>query len=132
MDNYDDIISHERYRLQYHTPMTKHDRASQFSSFKALDGFEDEIAETARLTDSYHEMAEDELEKLNEQLYFLTQNEYMDIEVKLLYFKPDISMSGGSYTEYNGIFKYFNVETQELVFTDGFTVKIDKVYSIRT
>ncbi len=132
MDNYDDIISHERYRLQCHTPMAIHDRASQFSSFKALEGFEDEIAETARLTDSYHEMTEDELSELNEQLYFLSQNEYMDIEVKLLYFKPDSSKFGGSYTEYNGIFKYFNVETQELVFTDGFAVKIDRVYSIMT
>lgn len=128
MDNYDDIISHERYRLQYHTPM----RAAQFSSFKALEGFEDEIAETARLTDGYHEMTEDELSELNEQLYFLTQNEYTDIEVKLIYFKPDSSKSGGSYTEYNGIFKYFNVETQEMVFTDGVAVRIDSVYSIMT
>lgn len=132
MDEYNDIISHERYRLQSHTPMTMHDRAAQFSSFKPLDGFEDEIAETARLTDSYHEMSSDELEKLNEQLYFLAQNEYMDIEVKLIYFNPDSSKSGGSYIEYSGVFKYFNVETQELVFTDGFAVRIDKIHSIMT
>ena len=52
MDNYDDIKHLTRPQYDDLHPMSMHDRAAQFSPFAALVGYDDAVAETARLTDS--------------------------------------------------------------------------------
>ena len=49
------------------------DRAAQFSAFKALTGLEDDLAETARVTDSRIELSEQELSILNEKFTRICQ-----------------------------------------------------------
>ena len=58
-DRYDDIK--HLFRPQYDDlpPMSMHDRAAQFSPFAALVGYDDAVAESARLTDSRIELGED-------------------------------------------------------------------------
>ena len=51
MGAYDDILHLPHHRSEKHPPMSMGDRAAQFSSFRALAGYEDAIGETARLTD---------------------------------------------------------------------------------
>ena len=46
--SYDDIISLPHHVSETHPPMTRRDRAAQFSSFAALTGYEAVVAETAR------------------------------------------------------------------------------------
>lgn len=131
IQNYDDILSHPRYRLQHHTPMSIQARAAQFSSFKALNGFEAEIAETARETDVQRECSEDRVDQLNRGLHFLLQHEYENIAVRLVYWKSDCKKSGGAYVAYSGKFKYWNLETRQLVFTDGFAVEIERIWDLQ-
>ena len=50
--------------------MSLYDRAAQFSSYKALSGFEDMIAEEARLTDREIKLEDHDLDVLNQKLYF--------------------------------------------------------------
>ena len=56
MGNYDDIINLPHPESTKHPRMSALDRAAQFSPFAALTGYEDAIAETARLTDTRPEL----------------------------------------------------------------------------
>jgi len=58
---YDHIINLPHHVSKKHPQMSLASRAAQFSSFKALTGFEDEIDEAARYVDSRAELTEDEL-----------------------------------------------------------------------
>ena len=60
MGAYDDILHLPHHRSEKHPPMSMRDRAAQFSSFRALAGYEDAIGETARLTDRRIERGEEE------------------------------------------------------------------------
>lgn len=55
MDNkcgkYDDIIHMDRPVSKHHMPMPIENRAAQFAPFAALTGYEEAIAETARLNE---------------------------------------------------------------------------------
>ena len=44
-----------------------HDRAAQFAPFAALVGYDDAVAETARLTESRPELDEQEQQAINER-----------------------------------------------------------------
>ncbi len=57
-ENYDDIINIKYPFTLKHPRMSISDRAAQFSSFKALSGYEEKIDETARLTGSRIELDE--------------------------------------------------------------------------
>ena len=67
-DNYDDIKHLTRPQYDNLHPMSMHDRAAQFSPFAALVGYDDAVAETARLTDSRAVLTEDEMTVLNADL----------------------------------------------------------------
>lgn len=71
MSNYNDIIKHERYILKYHIPQPMQKRAVQFSPFAALTGFDEEIDETARITDIQVNLSEDDTVLLNQNLSYL-------------------------------------------------------------
>ena len=110
--------------------MSHYERAAQFSSFAALVGYEDMIAEEGRLTDSRKELTEDELTELNKTLYELSNRPNEDISVKLTYFKPDMLKSGGAYVDYEGIFRYYNAENHSLVFKDKSELTVDSIVRI--
>ena len=58
---YEDIIRLPHPVSARHAPMPPADRAAQFSPFAALTGYEESIAETARLTDPEQELDEQDL-----------------------------------------------------------------------
>ena len=89
MGNYSDFINVQRPHLRYHHPMPLQDRAAQFAPFAALTGFDEEINETARQTDSKHELTEDEQDMLNAALCELMERETEKPRVSILYFQPD-------------------------------------------
>lgn len=131
MSNYDDIIKHDRYMLKYHLPQPIQKRAVQFSPFAALTGFDEEIDETARITDSQINLSEDDAVLLNQNLSYLLEHQYEEISVKLTYFKSDSKKEGGSYIDYKGVFKYFREDTHCLVFQDGKEISIDNIEKIK-
>ena len=59
MNNYSDIISLPHHTSTRHKRMSTEARAAQFAPFAALNGYKDAVLETARLTNSKIELAEE-------------------------------------------------------------------------
>ena len=59
MGKYDDILSLPHPVSKTHPPMPRAERAAQFSSFAALTGYEEIVAESARLTEARAELDRD-------------------------------------------------------------------------
>ena len=61
MDDFSDIMNLPHHVSAKHRQMPLADRAAQFSAFAALTGYDEEIDETARLTDTREAMSEDDI-----------------------------------------------------------------------
>ena len=124
IDNYDDIKHLTRPQYDDLHPMSMHDRAAQFSPFAALVGYDDAVAETARLTDSKLELTEDEMSELNANLNRLLDRLDEQPEISVTYFVPDEKKSGGKYVEKVGVVRIYDSYANELVFTDGVRIAV--------
>ena len=88
---YAHIIGLPHHQSATRKHMSLYDRAAQFSSYKALSGYEDMVIEEARLTGSEIELSEIDMELLNQKVRMLEgalssgEHPY----VSLTYFKPD-------------------------------------------
>ena len=123
-DNFDDIKHLTRPQYDDLHPMSMHDRAAQFSPFAALVGYDDAVAETARLTDSRAVLTEDEMTELNANLNRLLDSLDEQPEISVTYFVPDEKKSGGKYVEKHGVVRIFDSYASELVFTDGVRIVV--------
>lgn len=96
---YADIIDLPHWKSPVRAPMTAHERAAQFSSFKALDGYEDMVYEEAREVGVQADLSETEMEVLNRKLSLIAdilENGHHPV-LKFTYFIDDIAKTGGSY-----------------------------------
>ncbi len=110
--------------------MTMHDRAAQFGAFKALSGYEDAIAETARLTDNRAALSDEQAFVLNETIKELCGNIAEKPEVELEYFVPDSRKPGGAYVKIRGRLRRFDGTLREFVFSGGEKIPADSVVKI--
>lgn len=129
-DNYDDIKRLTRPQYDDLHPMSMHDRAAQFSPFAALVGYDDAVAETARLTDSRDELTEDEITDLNANLNRLLDSLDEQPQISMTYFVPDEKKSGGKYVEKVGVVRIYDSYASELVFTDGVRIAVKDMASL--
>lgn len=104
-DRYLDIIHLSRPVSIKHPKMSVADRAAQFSPFAALTGFDGEIRETARLTGCRIEPDEQERTLLDARMQLLQEHINESPPVRVTYFVPDASKSGGTYVIAEGILK---------------------------
>ncbi|MBQ3842383.1 MAG: hypothetical protein II820_06810 [Ruminiclostridium sp.] len=124
-DNYDDIKHLSRPQYDEYPPMSFHDRAAQFSPFAALVGYDDEVSETARLTDSRGELTEDEINELNNTLNRVLSMADKQPVIKVTYFIPDEKKSGGRYADKTGAVRIYDSYDNALVFTDGTRIAVN-------
>ena len=130
MSKYEDITHLTRPQYPDLPPMSIHDRAAQFSPFAALVGYDDAVAETARLTDSRREISEEELNELNVQLGKLAELINSKPQIRVTYFIPDSRKDGGSYSSRTGNAKSIDQIRNTIMFTDGDEIPIGDIYSI--
>ena len=130
MDRYSDIIDHPRHISPTHKPMPPESRAVQFAPFAALTGFDDEIDETARLTDCCEALAEDDLAELDAAFQKLLETESEHPEVVITYFQPDARKSGGAYITYTGQLRCFDAAEKKLKFTDRTEIAAEQITAI--
>lgn len=117
-DNYDDIKHLTRPQYDDLPPMSMHDRAAQFSPFAALVGYDDAVAETARLIDSKAELTEDEMFELNANLNRLLDSLDEQQQISVTYFVPDEKKSGGKYVEKVGVVRIAVADMAKLDFME--------------
>ena len=102
MNRYDDIINLPHHVSPTRQRMSLRDRAAQFAPFSALVGYEEAVAETARLTESRPELDEQEQQVINERLTCIAARISEHPEVCIKYFVPDERKSGGAIVEVRG------------------------------
>lgn len=108
-------------------------RAAQFSPFAALTGYDDEIDETARLTEEKMDISFDDekREGLDKTISYLEEHAKENVLIAVEYFVPDKKKTGGEYVKMQGIFKRIDNEDGMLMFTDGHKILLKDIYNIR-
>ena len=130
MSRYDDIINFPHHVSPIRQRMSMHDRAAQFAPFAALVGYDEVVAETARLTESRPELDEQEQKSINERLAYIADHIKEQPEVRIKYFVPDEYKSGGAIVEVSGKVKKISATDGTIVITDGCSIKVDSVIFI--
>lgn len=107
--------------------MNATERAAQFAPFAALTGYDDAIAETARLTESKARLGDWEQAEMDEKLRFLAQNVRDHPAIAVTYFRPDEKKNGGAYVTACGTLKKIKLDERELLLSDGTAISLDAV-----
>lgn len=128
---YEDIINLPHHKSNVHTHMMMKDRACQFSPFAALTGFEDEVKESARLTEKEIELDEYEIEVINYKLQEILDNIYDHPEITVTYFQPDFFKTGGKYVKEKGKVKKIDLFNKTIKFTNGNEIKICRIIDLQ-
>ena len=130
MDNYEEFMNIKHFEPK-HPRMSKAQRVFQFSSFKALTGYNDVICETERLTDIKKNLSDEMKYLINEKLNLIKNNfKYDNVTIK--YFLKDLKKDGGKYIEINSNVKKVDLINKVIYLEKNIKVNIDDIYDIRS
>lgn len=119
---YEDIVDLPHHVSRVHPQMPAEKRAAQFAPFAALTGYDDAVAETARLTDDRIEMDEGALEALDWKIREAASGHY---EIDITFFVPDDKKAGGSYQTVRGRIR--RIERGEIELEDRRRILADRI-----
>ena len=88
-------------------------------------GYDEAVAETARLTELRPELDEQEQRAINERLAYIADHIDEQPEVFIRYFVPDERKSGGEILEFNGIVR--KIANGIIVTADGLNIGIKNI-----
>ena len=128
--NYADIINLPHHVSKSRPQMSISDRATQFSPFAALTGYDAAIEETGRLTDSFIELDENRKSFLDEKLQLIEKNIEKQPKVIITYFKPDEKKEGGTYIDITGFVKKIDDYEQCIVMKYNMKIPVRYIYDI--
>ena len=128
MSDYSDIINTERPQSPAHKPMSRLSRAAQFAPFAALTGYDDLIREAARETNEKIELFDEQKQKIGEDMGFLL--EHKDIFATFIVFIADEKKDGGSYNEFYGSVRSYDVEKDIVTLDSCVMFCVDDIYGI--
>ena len=130
MKQYNDIINMPHHRSPRRAPMSRQDRAAQFSPFAAVTGLDGVIEETGRLTDPMAELTEGEIAMLDARLRRLLEKIGERPRAAIEYFRPDERKKGGAYVGAAGVVKKIDLYRRELYMEDGTAIPIERIYAV--
>ena len=130
MNRYDDIINLPHHISPTRKQMSMHDRAAQFAPFAALVGYDDAVAETARLTETRPELDEQEQRAINERLAYIADHINEQPEVSIRHFVPDEHKSGGAIVEASGKVKKISATDKTIVMADGCKIRLSDIVDL--
>ena len=130
MSRYDVIINLPHHVSPTRQRMSLHDRAAQFAPFAALVGYDDAVAETARLTESRPELDEQEQRVINERLAYIADHIHEQPEVRIKYFVPDERKSGGAIVGISGKVKKISDTDGTIVMADGCKIRLSDIVDL--
>ena len=106
--------------------MSMINRAAQFSPFAALTGYDDQITETARLTDRRIELTEAEEAEISNALGQLKKGD----EVEITFFVPDKKKAGGRYVTENVVVKQMIPTEGRMILLDGRSIEMSAIIEV--
>ncbi len=125
--DYSDII-HLSRPPSNHPKMANIDRAAQFAPFAALQGHQETMEETARLTETKRILDENQKEILDHRIQRLSIN--LNQRIVLTYFKPDSKKSGGQYITCITTIRKIDEYEHVFILEDGQRINIEDIYEI--
>lgn len=127
MNGYEDMLLLPRHQSANRAHMTRLNRAAQFAPFAALSGYEGEILEAGRLTETAAELMEDELQRLDRALRrALERGE----EVSVTYFVPDQRKAGGACCKIRGRIRRILAQEGVLQMNGGEKIPLERILEI--
>lgn len=132
MEKYNRIIDLPHHVSPNRSPMTRINRAAQFSPFAALTGYEDAVSETARLTDAKIELTEDSRAELDRKQQKLTEILHEHPTVTVTYFLPDSKKCGGSYQTVTGPLRGIDGVKRLLRLGNGNSISLDDILDLQS
>lgn len=130
MGDYDDIIDLPHHVSETHPPMSRADRAAQFSPFAALTGYDVAVRETARVTERRIELDEGVKAELNARLNCILEHLPEHPQVSITYFVPDEKKSGGAYRTVTGAVRKLDSFAKTLTLVDGTVVPMEEMVHV--
>ena len=129
---YKAIIDHPHFVSKKYPPMPMEKRAAQFSPFKAMVGYDDEVEEESRFTDSEIFMDENRLEELDDRMRTVAGKVAAGERpvVTITHFVPDDRKEGGEYVVTEGRVRRIDEMTGVLVLTDGRRIEIGRITEV--
>lgn len=129
-NKYNDIINLPHHISTKHPQMSIENRAAQFAPFAALTGYEDQIQETARITNARIELDEEAKLILDRKLQMLREKIPLRPTVSFTYFIPDTKKDGGEYDTISGIVKKIDEYKQIIILEDRREIPIMEIIDI--
>ena len=130
MGKYDDIINLPHYELKHHNRMSMHSRAAQFAPFAALTGYDEQVKETARLTDDRLDLDDEVKAILDAKLQVIQENISNKPQATITYFVADAKKDGGKYVTVTNNIKKIDEYKQSIILVDATEIPIYDIIEI--
>lgn len=128
---YEDIINRPRFISKKHPPMDQIKRAAQFAPFAALKGHEEEIKETARLTQEKIILGEDRKLMIDSECIKIKEQIKVQPLVEIVYFKKDLKKAGGRYISVQNKVKSLDEYYCMIKLIDGLCIPLEDIYELK-
>ena len=127
---YGSIINLPHHQSKIHHKMSLQERAAQFSPFSALTGHEQAIKETARFTEAFVELGEEEKKILNEKMLILLEQINSKPVIEITHFIYDEKKSGGKYVTTVGYIKKYDGYNRVILMCDNSLINLSTIAEI--
>lgn len=129
-DRYLDIINKPYKKSTRHPHMKMEDRAAQFAPFAALVGYDDEIAEAKRLTESKQELSDEAKAIISNKINILLDCITERPLVNITYFVKDKLKAGGMYRTKSTTIRKIDEQNKLIILEDRDSIAIDNIIDI--
>ena len=130
IDNYEDIINLPHHISKKYPRMSLEARSAQFAPYAALTGYDEVLAETARITNARIEIDENLKTIIDSKLQIIRENIKNKPLISVVYFVPDLKKNGGKYVTVNGNVKKIDEYRNVLVLDDSMEIEVKEIIQL--
>ncbi len=128
---YEDIVNLPPHKSSKYPQPTMAERAARFAPFAAITGYEEMVAEEARVTNDQIELDEVRVAEINEKLNIL-QTCDAETEVTITYFEHDKIKDGGEYRTVTVKTVRIDAYGRTVILPNSKAVCFDDIYEIES
>ena len=129
-NKYESIIHLSHHISSKHPKMSIQSRAAQFAPYAALTGYNDEINETARLTNPKIELDMERKNLLDAKMRIILEYITLRPTVHITYFIPDVKKNGGNYVTTVGKIRKIDKFKQYIILENETKIPITEIIEI--